>query len=277
MDFIEMVKQEQKLQMEKLQWHRNLLESLRGDTAVLQYGMRRDGKRNYYIINQNGQRTYANKSMMPRVNRLKLREYLKREIEWLERNQCLFTQLIKKYKKVSYAAVNRQLPRAYQGAFVPAGPEAAGHISWPPFTPSENPFHREDLIHHTSFGLAVRTKSEMVIAEMLYSMGIPFVYEKEVFVEEEDGNLKAVYPDFSVPLGGEWFYIEHLGRLDLEGYRQRNAEKLQNYHASGILMPGQLIFTMDGPGGVLDAGPVCEFLERVILPRIRRDGAGKVC
>lgn len=109
----------------------------------------------------------------------------------------------------------------------------------------------------------------MEIAELLYKLGIPFRYEMRMVLMKEDGNYKELYPDFSIPMEEEWFFIEHLGLLDKETYRERNIEKLHIYHYNGILMPGQLIFTMDGPDGGLDAGPVIDFLETTILPKIQ--------
>jgi len=271
MDFIDTVRYELENINESIGRYQRILDGMRPDEGQL----RLKRKNEYYII-EGEKAIYAHKSMMNRVARLKLRRYLRVAIKLMEENRIELMRIIKKWQPYSYTAVNRQLPRAYQGAFVPAAEEYyVNEVA--PFTPSENPFYREELIHTTSFGLKVRTKSEMIIAEMLYSMGIPFCYEKEVFVEEEDGNLKAVYPDFAIPVGDGWYYIEHLGRLDLEGYRQRNAKKLEEYYRSGILMPGNLIFTMDGPDTELDAGPVRQFLESLILPQIRLFQAGKAC
>ena len=116
----------------------------------------------------------------------------------------------------------------------------------------------------------------MEIAELLYKLGIPFRYEMRLVLMDENGNPKVVYPDFSIPLEDDWFFIEHLGLLNKERYRKRNAEKLHEYHSNGIFMPGQLIFTMDGPDGGLDAGPVMEFLQNILLPRLWKSEVGEV-
>jgi hypothetical protein len=108
----------------------------------------------------------------------------------------------------------------------------------------------------------------MEIAELLYKMGIPFRYEMRLVLYDMKGNRTVMYPDFSIPLIENWFYIEHLGLLNKESYRERNAEKLYEYHHNGILMPGQMIFTMDGPDGGLNVGPIIEFLNDIIIPRV---------
>ncbi|MBR4861312.1 MAG: hypothetical protein IKU09_03845 [Firmicutes bacterium] len=226
-----------------------------------------------YYIREKDSRIYVNADLRPRMDRIRLKKYLEKEIKCLEENQKLMERMISGYKKTDYDTINGELNDVYKGAFVPA----AG-VNWrnniPLFTQSENPLYPEELIHTTSFGLKTRTKGEMEIAELLYKLGIPFRYEMRLELFDDDGKVKIVYPDFSIPLEDEWFFIEHLGLLNKEKYVKRNAKKLHEYHSNGILMPGQLIFTMDGPDGGLDAGPVIEFLQNILLPRLWKSEAG---
>ncbi len=267
MDFLELIKKEKELELVKLRIHKKLYHELHNEKGRIHYGIRRDGTLNYYI-REKDRRIYVNDDLKPRMKRIRLKQYLQKEISCLEENQKLLENVIRKYKKYDYDTINGEMKRAYKGAFVPAS-----GINWradiPPFTQSENPLYPEELIHTTSFGLKTRTKGEMEIAELLYKLGIPFRYEMQLVLLNDKGNHKVVYPDFSIPMEEEWFYIEHLGLLNKEKYRNRNAEKLHEYHSNGIFMPGQLIFTMDGPDGGLDAGPVMEFLQNMILPRLQ--------
>ena len=61
----------------------------------------------------------------------------------------------------------------------------------------------------------VRSKSEVIIADILYKLGIPYVYEKKLKTREG-----AVYPDFTVrhPYEGNTYYLEHAGMLDKADY-----------------------------------------------------------
>lgn len=76
-----------------------------------------------------------------------------------------------------------------------------------------NPFRKEELRYETVRGDMVRTKSEAMIANMYYELGIPYKYEYPVKVKS--GAIK--YPDF-VLLNvhtREEIYHEHMGLLVL--------------------------------------------------------------
>jgi hypothetical protein len=92
-------------------------------------------------------------------------------------------------------------------------------------------FLQDGLIHRTSKGLAVRSKSELLIAEAFLSTGVAFEYEKPLTL---DGATR--YPDFTIEdeISGRTVYWEHLGMLDREDYRASWEKKLAWYRANGI-------------------------------------------
>ena len=85
-------------------------------------------------------------------------------------------------------------------------------------------FLEEHLIHRTARREAVRSKSEVIIANLLHAKGIDYRYEEPL---EINGVTK--YPDFTIEDDdtGETFYWEHLGMLSDEGYRQKWLEKAE--------------------------------------------------
>jgi len=93
-------------------------------------------------------------------------------------------------------------------------------------------FLQAGLIHRTSTGLAVRSKSEIVIADALTNAGISFVYEKPLTL---GGSTR--YPDFTIEdeISGRLIYWEHLGMLEREDYRKSWERKLVWYKSHGIL------------------------------------------
>ena len=80
----------------------------------------------------------------------------------------------------------------------------------------------------------VRSKSEVIIANMLVSEEVPFVYEEPLYAP--DGTM--FLPDFTVKFRGETYYWEHVGRLDLPDYRAHweIKEKWYEKHFSGRLL-----------------------------------------
>ena len=93
-------------------------------------------------------------------------------------------------------------------------------------------------IHKTLSGDLVRSKSEVIIANILYNHQIPFVYEKMLYAS--DGS--CFLPDFTVSWKGKEYYWEHLGMLDDENYNRNWSQKEQWYQTH---FPDRLITTRE--------------------------------
>jgi len=102
-----------------------------------------------------------------------------------------------------------------------------------------NNWYKEERKMATLSEYFVRSKSEVIIANMLVSEDIPFVYEEPLFAS--DGSMYL--PDFTVKFKGETYYWEHVGRLDLPGYKSHWKEKEKWYKKN---FPGKLITTYEG-------------------------------
>ena len=95
-------------------------------------------------------------------------------------------------------------------------------------------------IHEALSGDMLRSKSEVIIANLLHSREIPFRYEEPLFAP--DGTLRL--PDFTIVSKGRTFYWEHLGLLDQSRYAEEwNRKKAWYDH----WFPGQLLTTEEGP------------------------------
>lgn len=86
-------------------------------------------------------------------------------------------------------------------------------------------------LHLTSFGLRVRSRGEIVIAEVAHTLGIPFRYDQ--LISLDDGS--TIYPDFTFEDSYyEEFYIEYCGMMDYPDYVRRHLIKRAHYERSGI-------------------------------------------
>ena len=92
----------------------------------------------------------------------------------------------------------------------------------------------------------VRSKSEVIIANMLVSEEVPFVYEEPLYAP--DGTM--FLPDFTVKFRGETYYWEHVGMLDRQDYKA-HWEKKQKWYEKNF--PGQLLVTYEGKSLSQDA------------------------
>ena len=129
-------------------------------------------------------------------------------------------------------------------------------------------FMQEGLIHRTSRGFAVRSKSELLIAEAMLSAGVAFEYEKALTL---GGSTR--YPDFTVEdeISGRTVYWEHLGMLDRADYRVSWEKKLAWYRTNGVLPMGEaadgeplLVTTTDAPGVGIDMVRVKKLLAEIM-------------
>lgn len=95
-------------------------------------------------------------------------------------------------------------------------------------------------IHEALSGDMLRSKSEVIIANMLHERGIPFRYEQPLFAG--DGTIRL--PDFTLTWAGKTYFWEHLGRLDLTDYADEWKTKRAWYDR---WFAGQLVTTEEGP------------------------------
>lgn len=88
--------------------------------------------------------------------------------------------------------------------------------------------------YYTRKGERVRSKSEIIIANMLSDNNIPYRYECPL----EMKNGIRIYPDFTVlnMKTREVKYLEHLGMMDDEEYRENALERIKLYEKNGYLL-----------------------------------------
>lgn len=122
-------------------------------------------------------------------------------------------------------------------------------------------FMREHLIHRTENGGFVRSKSELIIANMLHSASVKFFYEYPIESLTKDG---VKYPDFVIfKKNGEAIIWEHLGMLQNESYRNRWEKKLEWYEYNKFIINKNLFITEDDLNGSLDSFKIKSTIEQI--------------
>jgi hypothetical protein len=104
----------------------------------------------------------------------------------------------------------------------------------------------EGRIHRTLADVMVRSKSEVIISNMLFEREIPFEYEKPLYAP--DGSFYL--PDFTILWRGERFFWEHLGLLVRDEYRSKWEVKRAWYERH---FPGRLVTTEESGNLSIDA------------------------
>ena len=101
-------------------------------------------------------------------------------------------------------------------------------------------WYESGKIHEALSGDMLRSKSEVIIANLLHERDIPFRYEQPLFAG--DGTLRL--PDFTITWRGVTYYWEHLGLLEQTKYAEEWKRKQAWYDR---WFPGQLLTTEEGP------------------------------
>ena len=95
--------------------------------------------------------------------------------------------------------------------------------------------------YYNDSGEIMRSKSEMIIAEMLRKKDIPYRHEYPLTLwDPEMRREKTIYPDFTIlrVRDRQVLYWEHLGLLEKQNYLKKNLLKIRLYEINGYF-PGQ--------------------------------------
>ncbi len=101
-------------------------------------------------------------------------------------------------------------------------------------------WYEEGRIHEALSGDMVRSKSELVIANLLHERDVPFAYE--ALLRAGDGTMYL--PDFTITWQGETWFWEHWGMMSSDAYQRHRERKAAWYDKH---FPGRLIETFEGP------------------------------
>ncbi|MBR3057675.1 MAG: hypothetical protein IKG93_06855 [Clostridiales bacterium] len=103
---------------------------------------------------------------------------------------------------------------------------------------------------HVFDGHIFRSKSEMIYAQIIKSLGLEYKYEVIVAV----GN-QTYYIDFAVycPETGRFFFIEHFGLMDDNDYRFKSFGKMTNYLSHQLQDGLDIIYTFEQKDSGLSA------------------------
>ncbi|MCR4669384.1 MAG: hypothetical protein K5774_08480 [Clostridia bacterium] len=218
----------------------------------------------------------------PAVRAVKLQRFNREYRRRLTKNIKALRMALRAAEDFGFDDIVRALPAAYQVEtdcysgvlrFAASGPRPeGGHVGraegWMSERYAKNPAEMAAR-HITITGEAVRSKSEVIIYDLLVKYGVPFRYECALRLRDFNGLEAFRYPDFTILLGdGSLLYWEHLGMLSDERYLGGTASKLALYHRNGLTVGDNLILTSDAADGSINAEAIARIIEDLILPRL---------
>lgn len=217
----------------------------------------------YYCVSESSKkRTYIPKEKFSLIKKLAQKDYNKKLIKTCRLQIKQLKKFIRLSEKNSIATIYEKLPSARQTLVTPA-------------ILSDEQFSKEWLsleFHHkavdkaspyvTLKGESVRSKSEVIIANTLSQLGIPYRYEFPVALKSFD-----VHPDFyclNIRTRKE-FVWEHFGMMDSPEYAQNAVSKLNAYSESGYIPGVNFISTFETTSSPLNTKTVEKLAKELLL------------
>lgn len=203
----------------------------------------RDGSYFKWYRSISGKQVYLSKKHLPLAQQLAWKKYLSLLLSDLKKEQKYFQHLLSledpPERKSDQLLIHPEFQLLLQPFFQPESPDL---YLWMHSPYQKNPKHPEHLTHQTVAGIYVRSKSESLIATLLYHYKIPFRYECALTLDSV-----TVYPDFTIrhPLTGEFYYWEHFGMMDQASYAAKCFSKQQLYASHKIIPSIRLITTYE--------------------------------
>lgn len=126
-------------------------------------------------------------------------------------------------------------------------------------------FKDGSAVYITDRGERVRSKSEQLIANLLYRLDIPYRYEYPVEINE-DGRRRVWRPDFMIldVKHRKEFFLEHLGMMDDETYARRNQHKMRVYEDNGLFEGSGMYYSIETSGAPIDIVMVERKIRRIL-------------
>ena len=227
----------------------------------------KNGRYSYYFHREDGQRIYLRKKKDAKViSCLAQKEYNEKLTRWIEQKLEALEQLERLcpelYVREVYDGLHPARKELVDPIFITDDEYAKRWEEEHYVTNSfEKPGNLEDAL--TKKGEAVRSKSEKIIADMLYDNHVPYRYEPECILD--DG--RRVFPDFVVlnKRTRKEFLWEHLGMMDNPEYSEHNILKLRHYEQNGYLLGTNLIMTNETAAMQLSTKTVQMYIDSLLV------------
>ena len=220
-----------------------------------QYYWRTDPK------NPNG--VYLPKSKESTARRLAQKDYDNKLVSTAKKELSVVSKYIDILEHNSLEAVYEGLDQSRKELINPVVMSDDVYIgSW--LKDEYEPLPIEDSVSelYTNLGVRVRSKSELIIANILEQYGIPYRYEYPLMLKGCE-----VHPDFiclNVRKRKEYIW-EHFGMMDNIAYANNNVRKINSYAQSGYISGKNMICTFETSQNVLNSNTVISMITEFLI------------
>lgn len=194
-----------------------------------------------YRLIHNTKRTYISKKNTELITRLSQKEYNLHILQELKTETKAIKQLINSVSRNKQSLPHSKLHLLSQITPVTLSNQEYA-AQWQAMEYSHKSFSTEAPEFFTNNNIRVRSKSEILIANLLLQNHIPFHYEYPL---ELEGH--TFHPDFFClnTRTRQTFYWEHLGLMDNPDYINNAIQRLSTFAKHNILPGKNLLLTME--------------------------------
>ena len=210
----------------------------------------------YYLYTEGDREKGKNGRYLPKkesklIQRLAQKQYEIEVLECARKRVDAITTFLRKYRDNDTEAIYNDMSEERKALVNPViETEESYANTWKEAMRGHaNKFPKEVELY-TDAGESVRSKSEKILADGFSRMGIPYVYEPEL--ELEDGS--RIYPDFALLHKGKRKTIsfEHFGMMEYSEYSERTIKKIAKYEENGYWFGDNFLCTFETSENPLD-------------------------
>jgi len=207
---------------------------------------RRGNTFNHYIIHtpKDTHGKYLPKKLISVAQKIAQRDYDSKILQEMQIEVKLLQNLLNNYKPDSIQRLWEKQSQGRKKLITPVQLPISVFISnWLSLPNPGNPFNTEDKVFQTAAGIYVRSKSELLIANILYAHHIPFHYEKPLQFK----SGKTIYPDFTClnTTTQQTILWEHFGLMDNSEYAEKAVFKIYQLQKEGYIMGKNFLATFE--------------------------------
>ncbi len=195
--------------------------------------------------------------------RIAQRDYDEKIVEVARRELRIAADYVEMLKQGSVADVFESLNTGKKSLVIPVFiPDDQYVDSWQKVEYEPMPV-QDDIDFCTNSGIRVRSKSELIIANMLEQKGVPYRYEFPISLK----RIGQIRPDFTclnVRTRKEYIW-EHFGMMDNIAYANKNIAKIEVYEQSGYFQGKNMIMTFETSQHALSSNIIKAMIEQYLV------------
>ena len=187
---------------------------------------------------------YINRRNMGLAQKLAQKEYDRNLIDALEQEISLLESYLKYHDSDPWVSAYEMMAEGERILAVPPIESDEEYIQKWLKQEYNNPEFRENAFEfYTKRGEKMRSKSEVIIAEIFDDLQIPYLYEKPIVLNK----IGVVHPDFTILRMSDRKEIiwEHFGMMDDLEYRNNAFGKIRGYENNGYISGKDIIYTFE--------------------------------